>query len=170
MTIKELAEKLGDNWQDISDILEGSLTSLEVFRLGQRAARINPRLTRCLGRVTFRGGIPVLELSKELATLGESKEIIEVFRHEVAHVATRCSIGFGEETAHGPTWRRFAVALGVPPSATLKASFESPGIASRKRVVAVCEKCDLELVRTQGLKRGRVFTHRRCGGVFQRKI
>jgi predicted SprT family Zn-dependent metalloprotease len=177
MNTETLAARVGANWNEIAAILRtvgpsahcGPLDCAAIESVRTVPARINNRLTRSLGRVRVNRGtrLPLsIELSGQLVALGEPAEIIAVLLHEIAHLAADTYLAGidGLETPHGPTWGRFARALGVPASATTRTSYTARGAGLK--TVAVCGSCGFELQKRRRLNQKRTYTHRDCGGTF----
>ena len=169
MNTETLATRIGANWSEVCDSLRtAGLDYDEIERVRLVPAKVNNRLTRCLGRVSVcrTRGPTVIELSGQLVQKGEKDEIIAIYLHEVAHlVASFQLVGAGvRETAHGPTWRRWARTLGVSATASTTTTYvtEGPGL----KTVAVCNSCGFELQKVRRLRLGRTYSHRRCGGAF----
>ena len=170
MNTESLAPRVGSNWNEVAATLRtAGLSDAEIEAVRTVPARINNRITRSLGRVKRNrttGQSTAIELSGELVRLGQPAEIIAVFLHEVAHLAVHASLGVNArfESAHGPTWSRFARALGVPARATTTTSY-TPQRAGTK-TVAVCDGCGYRLQRRRALKATGRYRHTHCGGIF----
>jgi len=172
MNIETMAARCGDSWEDIGQaLMRAGLDHGDVLAIGRASAKVNGRLTRCLGRVktSYLQTMPdrpilLLEMSAELLARGTEAEIASTFRHEVAHCAADMVPRAAREMAHGPQWRRYARALGVATVAAVAISYERTRKA--RRVVAVCDRCAFGLERSRALMAGRVYRHRGCGGRF----
>lgn len=171
MNTETLAIRIGADWNDIARTLDAAgLDAVQIESVRTVRATINNRLTRSLGRVKLNRvtGPTAIELAGQMVRMGERSEIIEVFLHEVAHLAADFLLiarGRGE-SAHGPTWCRFARALGVPAKATMKTSYRAEVCERQLKTVAVCASCGFELKKARRLNRRRNYTHRGCGGRF----
>lgn len=170
MNTETLAARVGANWNEVQAILRtAGLDDAAIEAVRTVPARINNRITRSLGRVKVSRAtrLPTaIELSGQLVRLGEPGEIVATLLHEIAHLAADVHLaGIGRvESAHGPTWSRFARALGVPASATTTTSYTARG--EGLKTVAVCGSCGYELQKRRRLNRRRTYTHRSCGGTF----
>jgi len=123
------------------------------------------RAARRLGSCTVRRGVPVA-IRLQLA---QSPEMLaETFLHEIAHALDHLSGDFerGDRRSHGPSWQRWARALGIPPEVTGHCEALTRIRARRVKPVARCERCGHVLHRLRRLARGRVWLHRSCGGRY----
>ena len=170
MNTETLAARVGANWNEIAAILRtAGLDDAAIESVRTIPAGINNRITRSLGRVKVNRATRLpfsIELSGRLVALGQPAEIITTLLHEIAHLAADIYLAGidGIETPHGPTWSRFARALGVSTSATMKTSYTARG--EGLKTVAVCGSCGYELQKRRRLNRKRTYTHRNCGGTF----
>lgn len=115
---------------------------------------------------------------KNTLSVSRHLEDTERFRdttlHEFAHLMVgyyRKYLGMEKETSHGPTWKRFAHAIGAAPRANRPLKLEE-----RKKVIghlpvrAVCQKCNFEWRKKQRLRFGYTYKHVKCGGIFKPTI
>jgi predicted SprT family Zn-dependent metalloprotease len=122
---------------------------------------INGRLKRHAGRTHYHrrpcdSVFKATHIDLNRALLSNREELRQTLLHEVAHVIA------GAECHHGGAFAHVVRALGEPVRTAAK--FES--LANNGKVVAVCERCDAELIRHRRLPRSRSFIHKGCGGTF----
>lgn len=125
----------------------------------------NPRLRTTLGKAIRdrRTGAHSIQIHK--CVFADPQQMRSTLAHEIAHVIA----GIGE--GHGPSWKRIAQLLGNSGDRCVTAeAAQSIGIVRSKRPtrpVAECGKCGFVIERTKALPRGRIYSHRRCGGRFE---
>ncbi len=168
MTVRALAESLGI-WESITRGVSAHVGDPARTRsLLDRVSRLSvqrSRSTRAFGMYVTRQGSPE---AIRLQFAQEPDELLETFRHELAHAFDHVS-GDRDRSGggpHGPTWRAWAVALGARPERRGRSAALAALRLSRLKVVAVCERCGFRLRRVRRLDRGRTYLHRGCGGLF----
>jgi predicted SprT family Zn-dependent metalloprotease len=164
LTVRELADRLA-LWPRIVAAVERCCDSAADNHVLDRLGRIpvhGSRATSRLGCYVFQGSNPVcirLQFAQEAAQLAET------FLHEVAHACEHLGEPrAGRRLAHGQRWQRWALALGIPPvsrgvSATLAALHHR-----RRKLVAICQRCNTPIYRVRRLNRSTQYIHPACGG------
>lgn len=105
--------------------------------LGDVELRINPRLTRSLGRADLSRGR--VSLSPRAVT---SRELLrDVLRHELAHIAA-VRLGAKREPHHGPTWRKLLRLVGVEPRVKQRSPLPAQPAKKQRRFRHECPVCD----------------------------
>ncbi len=127
------------------------------------------RATTRLGSYVAHGRRP---LCIRLQFAQSETELRETLLHEVAHACDHLTQSVlrrmcrRKRFAHGPSWRAWAVALGVEPSCRGASDAVRALHQSRIKVVAMCTRCGEEIRRVRRLPRGARYLHLRCGGVL----
>lgn len=134
--------------------------------LWQRIADLpvrSSRATRTLGSYVFRAGTP---LCIRLQFSQEAEQLQETFLHELAHLCDHLTRPEGGtyRRAHGPGWKRWALALGADGQVRARSETLSELYRERLKPVAVCRRCGAIVQRLRRLNRGRKYYHRNCGG------
>lgn len=120
------------------------------------------RATGLLGSYAHRGG---QALCIRLQPLQERTLMQTTLLHELAHACEhllaadprrhRCS--------HGPAWRAWALAFGIPPSRSSSSRALEELRQQRLKPVAVCARCGRVFHRLRRLPRRRNWVHPECG-------
>ena len=139
------------------DLLPESVHAVPVY--------FNGRLSRAFGRYCERSlaGFRVVAKVDLQPCLVKKPELYRlVVAHEAAHAVTGIAEG------HGFRWKAWCLKLGGDGKARLEweqvADIAKPRPAGK--VVASCQRCQHELVKSRALRSDRIYTHRGCGGVF----
>jgi predicted SprT family Zn-dependent metalloprotease len=111
-------------------IREYALELMSIHNLDDWKFRFNKR-KRSLGVCRF--SVKRIELSLEFALEGQTKDIIDTVKHEVAHAIT------GPGHAHDDEWKANAIKLGCPPTACADGvSMPESGRGAKYIAVCVC--------------------------------
>jgi predicted SprT family Zn-dependent metalloprotease len=84
-------------------------------------------------------GPKIIQLSEHFVELNDLDRVLDTIKHEVAHALV------GWKAAHGPTWKKVAVAIGC--SGERCWSHRDTNMPQRKRWVGTCPKCSKTFVR-----------------------
>ncbi len=168
MTVKLLAQKL-ELWGSIRAAVEQRLASRPARKLLLLLEEIpieRSRALRRLGCYVSRAGSPVCI---RLQFAQEPQALVETFLHEVAHACDHLSRKSwrGHRLAHGPSWRDWALGLGIQPQTQGNSEQIERLYRERLKVVAVCSRCGFELRRLRRLNRQRSYIHTACGGTLR---
>lgn len=166
LTVRDMADRLA-LWPRVVAAVERCCDRVTDDHLLERLGRIpvhGSRATSRLGCYVFRGTNPVcirLQFAQEAAQLAET------FLHEVAHACEHLSEPRTlRRLAHGQRWQQWALALDIPPvsrgvSATLAALHQR-----RRKLVAICQRCNTPIYRVRRLNRRTRYIHPPCGGAL----
>lgn len=123
---------------------------------------VNPRLRVCLGKAVahaIKGRW--IELNPKVHA--DPEQLRETLAHEIAHHIA------GIRSGHDWKWQAIARALGSDGKRCLRAeAAQRIGIVRDGRVVGRCERCGFEVRRRKPLAENALYTHRGCGGRFER--
>jgi predicted SprT family Zn-dependent metalloprotease len=156
------------------------LNTLEQFKMALAARLSNPQAQQLLARIL---PLPVRP-SHALRSLGayitrngqpvcirlqfrQSRvQLRETLLHELAHACDHLTNQPGQRyrRVHGPDWQSWAMALGINPQRTGHSPELDQLHQQRLKLVAVCQRCGVEILRLRRLPARRKFIHPGCGG------
>lgn len=176
MTLESVARTLGI-WTSLARDVRARLAadrfstqkSVDLFEALATIPIRPSRATTRLGSYVANGRKP---LCIRLQFAQSEAELRATLLHEVAHACdhlTQSALGRicrRKRFDHGPSWRAWAMALGVEPSYRGASETVSALHQRRIKVVAACTRCGEEIRRVRRLPRGVRYLHLRCGGVL----
>ena len=169
MTVKQIATEF-QLWQQIEKAVNGILSRESASVLLEKIGQIpiqKSRATRRLGAYVSMGKEPICI---RLQFAQEADNLKQTFLHEVAHACdhlSRKGSCHSYRRAHGPSWKNWAMELGIPPRCCGESDAVKQLHQQRLKLVAICQKCGTEFHRVRRLNRNRTYTHDRCGGKIQ---
>jgi predicted SprT family Zn-dependent metalloprotease len=131
----------------------------EVMKLPVKSSRA----LRSLGSYISKGGRPVCI---RLQFRQERELLAETLLHEIAHLCDHLSNQHGRpyRQAHGHGWQVWAQAFGIRARRTGNSQVLCDIHETRLKLVAICQRCGLEVRRLRRLNRGTRYIHPGCGG------
>jgi hypothetical protein len=163
-TVRTIAAEL-DVWTLVEQAVSGRVDSPKAEALLGALATLpvkTSRATGLLGSYAHRGG---QALCIRLQPRQERELMRTTLLHELAHACEhllapdphrhRCS--------HGPAWRAWALAFGIPPSRSSRSRALEDLRQQRLKPVAVCARCGCVFHRLRRLPQRRQWVHPECG-------
>lgn len=168
MTVKSLAQKL-EVWERIQAAVERQVSPRAGRKLLPRLEGIPVRRSRALRRLGSYVSCSGSPVCIRLQFAQEEELLVETFLHEVAHACDHLSRKRWRiyRQAHGPSWRAWALALGIEPQVRGRSEELERLYRERLKVVAVCSRCGYELRRLRRLNRQHSYVHKKCGGALR---
>jgi len=162
MTVQDLAGQLG-LWERLQGIISAEAKDGRLAaRVGCLPVRRSNASTR-LGSYLCCGGEAV---SIRLQFNQERDLLAETLLHEIAHACDHLDNQNGEvyRGAHGAGWQAWMRAFGLAPRCRGRSEELTRIYRQRLKVVAVCNRCGLEIHRLRRLNSRRRYLHADCGG------
>ncbi len=164
MTVKDVAKQFG-LWEQLVRIIarEANREGL-VELIGCLPVRRSSASTR-LGSYLSRGAKAV---SIRLQFSQEQDLLAETLLHEIAHACDHQDNQTGKNYrgAHGAGWQAWMKAFGLAPRCRGRSEELRRIYRQRLKVVAVCNRCGLEIHRLRRLNSRRRYLHADCGGAL----
>jgi predicted SprT family Zn-dependent metalloprotease len=165
MTALSLAEEFG-LWPLIRAVILARLSPYEAAALITHLHRLPVKRSHAvqrLGCYVARGGAPV---SIRLQFAQEEEQLRQTFLHELAHACDHLTLQNGRpyRQAHGPGWREWMAAFGLPAERVGQSEALALLRDRRLKVVAVCRTCGIEIKRLRRFDKRKRYLHSECGG------
>jgi predicted SprT family Zn-dependent metalloprotease len=165
MTVISLAQELA-LWTSIRAVIDHRLAPQAADELIERLSRLPVKRSHAvqrLGSYVAKAGMPV---AIRLQFAQEPEQLRATFLHEIAHVCDHLTHQAGRpyRQAHGPGWREWMKAFGLPAQARGNSESLTALREQRLKVVAVCRRCGVEIKRLRRFDRRKRYLHTECGG------
>ena len=165
MTVVSLAEELG-LWTmveaQIRKRLKAEQSNVLIGQLNQLPIKRSHAVQR-LGSYVAKGSEPQ---AIRLQFAQEPEQLRLTFLHEIAHACDHLTHQSGRRyrRAHGPGWKKWMTAFGVPAERIGQSEALVALREQRLRVVAVCRTCGAEIKRLRRFDQRKRYVHTECGG------